>query len=59
MTMEEEIEDAVRNGANPLFLFGLVAMASEGAQEVEFLSETINRVGQKIYLEGGDGQTMV
>ena len=48
MTIEQEIEDAIDNGAYPLFLFGLVNLASTG--RAEQLMEIINRVGQKRYL---------
>ena len=48
MTIEQEIEDAIDNGAYPLFLFGLVNLASTG--RAEQLMEIINRVGQRRYL---------
>ena len=51
MTIEDEIERAIRLGAHPLFLYGLVDLAGEGPQQVEFLSAKINEIGQRIYLE--------
>ena len=49
MTIPEEIEDAMRNGANPLFLCGLIALAECG--DGNLLMEMIDEVGQRVYLE--------
>jgi hypothetical protein len=50
MTIEEEIEQAIRSGAHPLFLYGLVHLAGRGPAEATRLTTLIDRIGQRIYL---------
>ena len=49
MTIEQEIEDAIRAGSHPLFLYGLVELASTGS--ADRLSKLIDQIGQRLYLE--------
>jgi hypothetical protein len=51
MTMEQEIEEAIRAGAHPLFLYGLVELASTGSADK--LSKLIDKIGTKLYLRKG------
>jgi hypothetical protein len=54
--MLEEIEDAMRNGAHPLFLHGLVSLAEKGHGSK--LAKMIDYVGQRLYLKNGDDHGM-
>ena len=50
MTVDQEIEDAVRRGYDPLFLVGLLALAAE-PEERQRLIATVNLASEKIYRE--------
>lgn len=49
MTEEQEIEEAIRAGVHPVFLYGLVYLASTGSADL--LMKLINRVGRRLYRE--------
>lgn len=53
MTSEEqEIEQAMRKGCCPLFLYGLVHLASTGS--ADRLTKLIDKIGQRMYLRRED-----
>jgi hypothetical protein len=54
VSMKQEIEAEIRRGASPLFLYGLVELASKSQADADFIMGLIDSVGTRLYLQDNE-----